>query len=749
MGKTKNMASTVGSRAFQNARAQKKLKKLAETALPAAFLAYREGRQADVQALCRQMLADLPDFFDAAHLLGVSLVESSRIAEAVPYLEHAVRLEPRNADAQSNLGFALFNLERHEEARAAIEKALALKPNFPTAQRNLGNVLLRLKQAEGAIAAFDRAIAFNAGDADAWCNRGVAELMLKRWDAAAVSSERALALRPRHFEALVNKGLSQLELRHFDVAEAAFNLAIAVRPEMAEVLAHRGRLNMLLGRRAEAEADFDAAVARDPSLEVGWQGKAQVCMLTGNVAQAMLACKRVLEHNPTAEVALTLLGACLGRLGDTANAIRHFDRALEINPDYDEAISKKIFYQDFLSEADFAVQQATRRQWWDAVGSKMPRRQLAPRSLDPNRRIVVGYVSSDFRTHSAAFAFMPVLRGHDKAQFQINCYSSSTSKDAFTATFQSIADVWVDAINLSEDELADRIQADGVDILVDLSGYTTGNRMPVFARKPAPVQVTAWGSGTGTGLATMDYFFADPVTIPQEVRHLFAEEVYDLPSVITIDPIKDVAPSSLPMLRNGHVTFGVFNRIDKISDDALAVWARLLDAVAGSKLVIKHLALNDATVRDGLLGRFVAAGVPDNRVICMGASERTDHLRAFAEIDIALDPFPQNGGISTWEALYMGVPVIAKLGRGASSRAAGAILKAIGLDDWVAEDDDGYVEIAEAFATNPAYLGTLRAELPSLIAHSAAGNIEIYTQRVEAGYRQFWQTYCAKAAAPA
>jgi predicted O-linked N-acetylglucosamine transferase (SPINDLY family) len=739
------MASNVGSRAFQNARLQKKLKKQAETLLPAAFIAYREGRQADVQALCRQLLADLPDVFDAVHLFGVSLVESGRFADAVPMLQRAVQLDPRSADAHSNLGFALFNLQRHDEARVALEKALALRPNFPTAQRNLANALLRLELGEPAVAAFNRAIALNPNDADAWCNRGVAELMLKRWDAAAASSERALSLRPQHFEALVNKGLSHLELRHYDIAEAAFNAAIALRPEMAEVLAHRGRLNMLMGRRAEAEADFDAAVSRDPTLDVGWQGKAQICMLTGNLAQAMLACKRVLERNPSAEVALTLLGACLGRLGDTAGAIAHFDRALANKPDYDEAISKKIFYQDFLIEADFAAQQATRRQWWDAVGTKLPRRQLAPCALDPDRRIVIGYVSSDFRTHSAAFAFMPVLRSHDKAQFQINCYSSSTSKDSFTAAFQSIADIFVDAVHLSDDELADRIQADGVDILVDLSGYTTGNRIPVFARKPAPIQVTAWGSGTGTGLATMDYFFADPVTVPHEVRHLFAETVYDLPSVITIDPITDAAPSALPMQRNGHVTFGVFNRIDKISDAALALWSRLLREIDGARLVVKHLALEDALVRDGLLGRFAAHGVPQDSIVCIGATERRDHLRAFARIDISLDPFPQNGGISTWESLYMGVPVIAKLGSGASSRAAGAIIKAVGLDDWVACDDDGYVAIARRFASDPAHLATLRAELPGMIARSRAGNVETYTREVETGYREFWRDYCARA----
>ncbi|MGH6777947.1 MAG: tetratricopeptide repeat protein [Bradyrhizobium sp.] len=725
---------------------QKKLKKQAEVFLPAAVVAYREGRHADLQSLCQRALQQQPNYFDAMHFFGVSVLDCGRLEEAKQILERAVALNQGSADAHCNLGFALFNLKRYDEARACLEKSVALNPNFPTAQRNLGNALLRLELAEPAIAAYMRAIQLNPNDADAWCNRGVAEMMLKRYEAAIASCERALALQPCNFEAVVNKGLAHLELRHFQAAETAFNAALAIRPDMAELLTHRGRLHLLLGRRAQAQADYDAAIALQPSLELAWRGKAQVDMLTGRVAQAIVACKKVLEQNPTSEIGLTLLGACLGRLGDTAAAIQHFDRALKIKPDCDEAITKKIFYLDFLSDADFAAQQATRRYWWEAIGAKFPRRQLAARPLDSEKRIVVGYVSSDFRTHSAAFAFLPVLRCHDKANFQINCYSCSPARDSLTAVFQSFADVWGDAVSFSDDELADRIQADGVDVLVDLSGYTTGNRLGVFARKPAPVQVTAWGSGTGTGLQPMDYFFADPVTVPQTVRHLFAERVYDLPSVITMEPISDMRPSAPPMLRNGFVTFGVFNRIDKISDEALAVWSKLLHAVTGSKILVKHLALDEALLRDTLIGRFVARGVPQERVICMGSSERRSHLLAFENVDISLDPFPQNGGISTWESLYLGVPVVAKLGRGASSRAAGAILTAIGLDDWVAENDDGYVEIAQKYASMPSHLTKLRAELPAKIASSAAGNVETYTRRVEEGYRRFWRDYCTMVA---
>ena len=737
--------STVGSRAFQKARQEKKQKKLVETQLTAAYTAYRAGRQAETQAICAALLQEVPSCFDAMHLLGVSLVTSSRFVEATGFLTQAVALEPNSADAQSNLGWALVNCERYEESRAALERSLALRPNAPVTWRNLAIALLRLKQGEAALDAATRALQLKPDDVDSWCNRSVAELMLRRWDAAAASAERALSFNPAHFEALVNKGLAHLELHHFELAEATFNTARAVRPSNAELLAHRGRLFMLSGRNAEAEAEFDAAVALDPGLQVGWQGKAQIAMLNGNIAQAMAACKRVLDQNPTAQVALTLLGACQGRLGDIEGAIARFDQALAVQPDYDEAITKKIFYLDFLSGADFAVQQAARYYWWVAVGSKFPRRKLAARALDPERRIVVGYVSADFRTHSAAFAFLPVLRGHDKTQVQVNCYSSSPRHDDLTATFQSIADVWVEAANLSDDELADRIQADGVDILVDLSGYTTGTRMPVFARKPAPIQVTAWGSGTGTGLATMDYFFADPVTVPANVRPLFAERVHDLPSVITIDPLLDIPPSPPPMLQNGHVTFGVYNRIDKISDEAIALWARLLGEVPDAKLVVKHLALNDPLVRDGLLGRFVTQGVKESRILCLGASARSEHLRSFDRIDIALDPFPQNGGISTFEALYMGVPVVAKLGAGAASRAAGGILTAAGLSDWVADDDDGYIRIAKTFAAQPELLAQLRTELPGKVARSPAGDVAHYTRCVEAGYRQFWRDYCAKA----
>jgi predicted O-linked N-acetylglucosamine transferase (SPINDLY family) len=738
-------SSGAGARAFQNARLQKKLKKQADAVITAAASAYGQGRYAETDALCRQILQAVPDHFDATHLLGLCVRQGGRLEEARQLLERAIAIDPRSHEAYNNLATVHSDLGQFEAARACQEKAIALKPNFVLALTSLGNTLLHMSLPEQAIELYDRAIRLKPDYADALCNRGIAELALHRFGSAKQSFERALLFQPRHAEALIGKGTVSIDLRHYDDAEAALAAALAIRPNSAKALAHRGRLNLELSRSEQAAADFDAALALSPKLEVALEGKAKVSLDAGNTVQAMLACTTLLEVNPRSTIAMTLLSACFAQQGEIASAIEHLDAALAIAPDHPDLIARKIYFLDFLSDTDFALQQAARRHWGEAIGARLLQRKLPPRQLDPDRRIVVGYVAAEFWYHSAAFGLLPVLRHHDHARFEIVCYSCSPTQDEMTAKFKSMADVWVDAWQLSDDELADRIQADGIDILIDVSGHTTGNRLPVFARKPAPIQVTGFGHATGTGLQTMDYVLADPVFIPPSIRHLFAEKVHDLPCLITTDPILDVPPSELPMLRNGYVTFGVFNRIYKISDEAIRVWSKLMREVTGSKIIIKHTLLDDPLLRDSLVARFVAHGVAEENVTCLGSSPRHEHLLAFANVDISLDTFPQNGGVSTWESLYAGVPVVAKLGSGASSRAGGSIVAAVGLNDWVADDDDGYAAIACKYAAQPAHLAKLRAELPARIAASPAGNVETYTRELEAGYLKFWRDYCAAA----
>jgi predicted O-linked N-acetylglucosamine transferase (SPINDLY family) len=660
-------------RAFGNPGLQKKPKRQVEMLLPAAIAAYQRGQHDEARALCRKILSERPDIFDALHLLGFLELDGPRVAEAEKLLRRAVKVQPRSAEAHSNLGLAYAKLERFEEARQCQETAIALSPNFATALTNLGNVLMRLGQHDQAIEAHDRAIRLKPDYADAYNNRGAAFLRIQRLP--------------------------------------------------------------------EALASFDRALEFDPKSEPAWLGRANVLMLWRRLTEAKSACREALAINPMSVQGLVQLSQCHGFQAENDFALDCLDRALSIDPEHETAITNRIFWLDFSTRADVASQQAARADWWRAIGLKEVRRATPLRAEDrnPDRKIVLGYVSAEFKRRSAAFTYRPVLENHDKTQFDIVCYSNAPRCDDVTETFRRAADRWHGTSQWSDDQLADRIQRDGIDILVDLSGHGDGGRLRVFARKPAPIQVTAWGHATGTGLPTIDYLFSDPVAIPSDVRHHYAEQIYDLPCLIALEPPNNVSRSELPPVsKNGFLTYGVFNRVSKFSGEAIALWSRLLSADPACRLTIKCQTLDDGDTRSRLLDRFKANAVDPERILLLGTTEREVHLAALGEIDICLDPFPHGGGVSTWEALHMGVPVVTKLGEGVASRASGAILSATGLTNWVAKSEGEYFEIARNSTREQ--LEALRRDLPSLIDRRCGPHS--YTRAVEDAYRDMWRRYC-------
>jgi predicted O-linked N-acetylglucosamine transferase (SPINDLY family) len=712
------MSDNKGLRAFQNARLKKQHKKSydAGAALVEAQRLRQGGLLRDAHARCCEILQRAPRSFDALHLLGVIEYQLRHYEEADRLLQQALVIDPRSAAACSNHGIVLHELKRYAEALARYDKAIALKPNYPEAFSNRGMTLMELGRLHEAAVSCDRAIAIKPDYAEALCNRGNVLCQLRRFDEALASCDKAIALRPTYADALANRGNALTELARFGEAMASYDRAIAIRPELAAAWVGRGNVFLNLNRYADAFACFQKALAIKPdSLK-----------------------------------ALAQLAHYHERHGRMEEAIACYDRVLAMKPDFSEVISNRIFALDCVPGSGFAEHQDARKSWWQQVGAKMAA-QARPRrhnDVDPGRRIVLGYVSSDFRRHSAAATFWPVLRNHDKARFAVVCYSCSATKDEVTDDFRHVADRWIDASQMPDEDLAESVRAEKVDIFIDLSGHSGGNRLGVFARKPAPVQVTAWGHGTGTGMPTVDYLFSDPVTIPAEVRHLYAEKIYDLPCVITTElPPLNLPRRDPPVLANGFVTFGAFSRITKISDDALAVWARILAAVPGSRLLMKDGAFDEPALHDAVRQRFARHGIAAERIAFLGSSPREQHLAAFMDTDMGLDPFPQNGGVSTWEALHMGVPVVTQLGNSAPSRLSGAILRSIGMDAWVAQTTDDYVALAVKYAGMPDHLAALRRELPAKIAASPSGNGVLYARAVERAYRTMWENYCAQQAA--
>jgi len=696
------------------------------------------GQLAEAQVGYKKVLKKRPNHFDALHMLGVCEHQCGHSEAAVRSLKRALLLDPKSVAVHSDLGAVLTALRRLDEALAHCDQAVALRPDFANAHYNRGNTLSGLKRFAEAVLSFDQAIALDPQHTDALNNKGNALHELGRFADAIESYDRILALKPANALAFFNRGAARKELRQADEAIADFDRALAIAPNHAASWTNRGDVLIFLRRYEEALANFDRALSIDPEFAGAWIGRANALM-SSSVTEAFAACQRALAIGPDSTKALSLLGQWHAQQGDAEAAVSCFDRALAIKPDDEAALSNRIFSLDFVETSDFAQQQAARAEWWRQVGSKIASPLPCDNDRNPGRKLVVGYVSAEFKHRSAAYTYRPVLQNHDKSRFEIICYSGSTNEDAVTDSFRQAADRWRSVSQWTDERLADCIRADKVDILIDLSGHGDGNRLRVFAAKPAPIQVTAWGHGTGTGLPTIDYLFSDPVAVPAEVRPLFAEQIYDLPSLVIVEPPPaELRCAEPPAISNGYVTYGVLNRISKISDAAIRVWARILQSDVTSRLLIKDKLLDDASIQRLLLERFAGHGIEPSRISFQGSTTREGHLAAHQQVDICLDPFPQGGGVTTWEALYMGVPVVAKLGNGIAARLAGAILSAIGMTDWVAADDDEYVKIALRSGSDR--LRTIRGELPNLIQQRCSP--AAYARAVEEAYRTMWQTYC-------
>ena len=600
---------------------------------------------------------------------------------------------------------------RLEKAEIEYRRILDADPVHPDALHLLGVLAHQQGDNVGAAELIGRAIAGNPRFADFHSNLGNVLWHLGRLPEAETSCRRGLALREAYPEAHVNLGNVLWAAGSFEEAAGAYRRALALAPGYAEAHNNLGNVLRALGRPGEAEACYRQALALAPDFVDA----------LGNLAVALRT---------------------QGRIGE---AIGAYEQALARAPDDAALHSNLIFSLDFHPATTAASALAERRRWNQRYARRLASR-VAPHANapDPQRRLRVGYVSADFRLHSAAVVFGPVILAHDRAAVEVVCYSGVTAPDAATARFRDAAALWRDTAGLSDDALAARIREDRIDVLVDLSGHSAGNRLLVFARKPAPIQITAWGHAVGTGLDTMDYFFADPVVVPPEARGYFSEGVIDLPSLVCYDPPRDApAVAPLPASARGFVTFGCLNRQSKVSPEAVRLWAAILGALPAARLLLKDEAFNETSTRERLLGELVARGVDATRAAFLGGSRRREHMAVYGEVDLVLDPFPHGGGVSALDGLWMGVPMVTLLGERVPARLGASFLSTLGLAELIAPTPQRYVDIAVEHARSPQRLAGIRAELRDRMARSILCDHGAYCRAVEGQYRAMWRRWCA------
>ena len=363
---------------------------------------------------------------------------------------------------------------------------------------------------------------------------------------------------------------------------------------------------------------------------------------------------------------------------------------------------------------------------------------------DSERRLRVGYVSADFFTHPAAYFFEPLLAAHDRTNLEIFCYSAGARSDETTNRLREIAGAWRSIVGMNDETVARIIEADAIDILVDLSGHTAGNRLLVFARKPAPVQATYLGSLTTTGLTAIDYKLTDRFLTPDGTAERFSEELVRLPHCfVCYQPPHGAPPvAALPSSKGGRVTFGSFNNLTKVMPEVVALWSRILRALPETKIILKDRTLADPAQCARYLGLFAENGVEAGRVELLPRTTMADYLAVYDRVDIAFDPFPYNGCTTTCDALWMGVPVITLAGAMSYSRFGVSLLSNLGLDELIAATPDKYVEKAVALANDRKRLMVLRSELRSRMAASPLCDAKAFAKGIEEAYRRMWRRWC-------
>ncbi len=668
------------------------------------------GRLDEAEAAFRCALQINVDHADACFGLGKTLKELGRLDEAEVAYRQAIRLKPDNAPAHYNLGNLLKDRDRLDEAEACYRQALQIEPGFALAHYNLGNISQDKGRLDEAEACYREAIQLKPDYLDAHNNLAVTLVQMERLGEAEASYRQVLQIKPDYVEALCNLGNTLRKMDRFAEAETCYRQTLLIKPDYVEAYNNLGVVLRDMGRLDEAEASLKCA----------------------------------LEIKPDYADAHSNMGVILKEFGCLDEAEESFRRALQIQPDYANAHSNLIFTMDMTVGADTASLQNERKRWNTVHAAHLYPQRAHRNRPDPERRLRIGYVSADFRMHSAAYVFGTMLVNFDPDRFEVFAYSNSTREDLLTRHFQKSVTQWRKIAGLSDDAVAELIRQDEIDILVDLSGHSSGNRLLVFARKPAPIQITAWGYIGGTGLNTMDVFFADPVVVPPEEKQFYAEQVRYLPCAIGYFH-HHTAPeiNVLPAMTSKGVTFGSFNRLVKNSQETYRVWAEVLQACPDSRMIIKTPALDDAGTRGWVTGHFTRAGIAPERIILQGNTSRDAHMAAFNQIDIALDPFPHGGGVTALEGMMMGVPVVTLRWGSLVGRLSATILSTLGLSDWIAETPEQYVEIALRKAGDLQSLAALRQQLRGIFTSSIIGDQIAYVKAVEQEYRLLWREWCS------
>lgn len=682
-------------------------------AFEAAVAHHRAGRLREAEAIYRNILSADPNDADALHMLGLLAHHTGRPAAALELIRSAIGLYPDAAPFHNNLGLVLAGQAAWEQAIAAFGRAVALLPDMPEAHNNLGSALRNAGRLEEAIASHRQAIALRQDMPEAHDALGVALKEKDLLDEAIAEHERAIKLRPNFAIAYSNLADALRLKKQFEESIAACRRAIAILPNNPEPHVNLANALAETEQPDEATAEYRAAIALRPDLAEAHKNLAGVLKDVALLDEAMAEYRaaELIKPSPTTGDNLLYTSYYHPRYGSAAILAEH-------------------------------------RAWNDRYAAPLIS-LIRPLETDrsANRRLRIGHVSPDFRDHCLSFFTIPLFKHHDHASFELFCYSNVARPDEITARIRGYADEWRDVSRMGDQQVGDLIRKDRIDILVDHTLHMAGNRLLVFAQKPAPVQAT-WIAYPGTsGLTTMDYRLSDPhldplaaVGEPTADPSAYSERTICLPHTFwCYDPRTEEPPvNDLPAIATGHITFGCLNNFCKINEGTLDLWAKVLSSTPDSRLL---LLAPRGSARERVAGRLRRGGVDPSRVEFVSRQPRQRYLELYHRIDLCLDTIPYTGHTTTLDALWMGVPTVTLAGQTAVSRGGKSILTNAGLGNLVAQSNEQFQQIAISLAHDLPQLRELRSILRQRMQQSPLMNAPQFARGMEAAYRRMWREF--------
>ncbi|QEI07246.1 tetratricopeptide repeat protein [Pigmentiphaga aceris] len=703
---------------------------------------YDEGRYAELEVLGQEWVQRFPQ--QAAKgwdVIGRARLYLGRLSEAEAALLKGLELDPDNLDIWDCLGVVRNRLGHFSGAHEANMKALAMAPDLPHVLINAAGNLNDSGRYDEALELAERALKHEPLNRLALLVKGNAFVGQDRTDEGIAMYRQVTAIAPDWPDAWTNLGGACNKRGRVDEAIAALQRALELDPNQAISWNNLGLILRDQKRDQEALDCFNNAIDKQPELADPYVNLGTVLQIAGRTLAALEYMEHARKLRPTSPMIYMGIGTCLQDMCRFEEAVVAHCTALELKPDFGAAFSNLLFtlnYHPTLSAeeifgayGDYELANAlvTPGEWASHANSR-----------EPGRRLKIGYVSPDFQSHPVRYFLEPLLAHHGHKDFEIFAYADVAVPDAMTERYRSYMDHWRNVRGLSDHEVADLVRQDGIDILVDLAGHTANNRLKAFSLKPAPIQVSWLGYVSTTGMRSIDYLLSDDALTPPGSEHLLSEIPWRLPSALVYRPPADFPePTPLPALARGHVTFGSLSRAIRLNDDLLDVWAELMRRVPDSHLVLNSRDFRTPEMQDWMRSRLVSRGVEASR---LDIDYTSPAWLPMSNIDIMLDCFPHNSGTTLFESLYFGLPVVSLKHRPTVGRVGASALTAVGHAEWIAEDVDGYLQIACDLAGDLPRLAQIRATLREEMHRSAAMDEPGLAHAVESGYRRMWQAYC-------